>query len=70
MLKGAIVGVLTLSMWCISGEAFAQRGKSTNMTRGECPPGTCALNGSTKANNIKNCRAQNCPGASGSSKRK
>ena len=51
-----ILGVMALligALLLVPSEAFAQRGP--------CPPGTCSTSGTTAANNVKNCKKENCP---------
>lgn len=45
-----------------SNEAAAQRRqRDAGPDSGRCPAGTCAQNGGAYANNVKNCKKENCP---------
>ena len=46
-------------------DAQARRAQ-VSVTGGYCPPGTCSNRGSQRANDVKNCKASNCPGAAAS----
>jgi hypothetical protein len=59
MLKIIVIATIAAVPFLLNaGEANARRAGGVNS--GTCPAGTCVRGGLSRANDVKNCRAENC----------